>query len=153
MKKYASKGFMGTYALDQIKTVNGKPKGSSFSFVMNTEPITTPIGHWVSVMVDKDTIEYFDPFGTCPSERFYKEIKKILPSGVYQNKSNRVNHQTDPSQNCGWHAIRFLVDRYSGKSFKVATGFETIDKSAKSEKQMERFKKTVKRFGFISVKR
>jgi hypothetical protein len=43
------------------------------------------------------------------------------------------------------------VDKYSGKSFKEATGFETIDKSVKNEKQIEKFKNTVKKFGYVKV--
>jgi hypothetical protein len=150
MKKYAGKGFKGTVALDQIQNLKVKP-GESFSFVVNSQPIKIPVGHWRSVFVNKDTIEFFDPFGEEPSKEFYTEIKKILPNGVYQNKINRVKFQDYSTKNCGWFAIKFLTDRYAGKTFKEATGFEAIDKSIKGEKDIEKFKKNTKQFGYVKV--
>jgi hypothetical protein len=118
---------------------------------MNTEPINIPVGHWVSVFITDDTIEYFDPFGEEPSARFYTEIKKILSNGIFQNKVNRVKHQDDKTNTCGFHAMKFIVDRYTGKTFKEATGFELMDKSVKGEAEIEKFKNNVKKFGYVKV--
>jgi hypothetical protein len=102
-------------------------------------------------MVNKDTIEYFDCLSEEPSKEFYTESKKILPNGVYQYKINRIKFQDDSTKNCGWFAIKFLTDRYNGKTFKEATGFEAIDKSIKGEKDIEKFKQSTKKFGYIKV--
>ena len=45
--------------------------------------------------------------------------------------------------------MKFIKDRYDGKTFAEATRFKIIEDSMKGEKQIEKFKKTVKQFGYV----
>jgi hypothetical protein len=47
--------------------------------------------------------------------------------------------------------MKFLVDRYEGQNFKEASLFEVMDKSVKGEKAIEKFKASIKDFGYIKV--
>jgi hypothetical protein len=142
-------GFLGTYAIDQISNIK-IPNNKHFSFIMNTQPFPKD-GHWVAVIVSPSTIEYFDPFGEEPSKRFYREMKKILPSSIYQNKINRIKQQLDTTNTCGFHAMKFIAERQKGRSWKGVSGFETIDKSKKGEKDLKPFISKIKRYGYIKV--
>eukprot|EP00732_Lithocolla_globosa_P000408 Lithocolla_globosa_v1_NODE_121_length_6109_cov_174.362075.p4 type:complete len:119 gc:universal NODE_121_length_6109_cov_174.362075:1920-2276(+) len=118
---------------------------------MNTAPKNTQHGHWIAVMITPNTIEYVDSFAENPSFKFNHHIKKILKPGVYQMKINSVKRQNVKTDTCGYHAMKFLADRYAGKSFKEATGFDIIDKSIKGEEEIKKFKKMVKDFGYVKV--
>ena len=48
--------------------------------------------------------------------------------------------------------MKFLKDRYGGKSFKEATRFKVIEDSLRGEKQIESFKKATKAFGYVKSK-
>ena len=42
--------------------------------------------------------------------------------------------------------MKFLVDRYKGKSFKESTGFEKITKVMKGENEVKKFKELIEDF-------
>ncbi len=153
MTKYNKNGFKGSYAIDQIKEIDFDPSEKSISFIMNTEPIAKKDGHWVAIYLNKDNLEYYDSFGDEPSERFMKEIKKILdkwsPTKALQFKINRIKYQRDNSNNCGYFAMKFLIDRYKGIHFKDATGFNKLSNAIKGEKEINAFKKNIHQFGKI----
>ena len=54
-------------------------------------------------------------------------------------KVNRVKHQAegDDVATCGYHSMRFLIERLNGKSFPQATGYDDriVDKSGKYERE------------------
>ena len=50
-------------------------------------------------------------------------------------KVNKIKYQAVDTDTCGIHVIKFLIDRYSGKPFKDATGFE----SQKGERAVGKF--------------
>ena len=53
---------------------------------------------------------------------------------------------------CVWKvARRGDVPNVDGRSFKESSGFELLDKSVQGEKEIEKFKKSVKDFEFIKV--
>lgn len=135
--------FHGTYAIDQIKQIPVKDK---FGFVINTEPIKVPTGHWCGVWVDanKDkSIEWFDPFGDSPPKRFDKDIKhlinKIQPNDYLKYKVNRIVSQDDRSDNCGWISMNFLLERMNGKKFKEVTGYNIAEGERKAELLKQKF--------------
>ena len=134
-------GYVGTYSIDQLKNI---PKSNNFNFIMNTQPFPRD-GHWVAVKITPNTIEYFDSFADDPTKNFNKNIKKIIPQGVYQHKVNSVIHQQPTTDSCGYHAMNFLIKRHNGGSWKDATGYSKIDKSDKYENEIKKFK----RFGYI----
>ena len=124
---FKSNNFIGTYALNTIKDINDKPP---FSFISNTLPLSKKIGHWIAVYVNNDNIEYYDPFGQPPDKKMKNTLKKLLNKAFNSNlrkklqfKINMVQDQSTNSMNCGWFAIRFLLNRYNGKKFIEVSGF------------------------------
>ena len=122
-------------------------KLKDFCLVMNTAEYPKS-GHWIAVKVSPKILEYFNPFGERPSQRFLEAIYKIMKKDVYQHKINLVKHQMDDSSLCGLHCIKFLLSRYLGKTFKETTGFDKIDKSKKYEKELIEDFKNIKGKGF-----
>lgn len=150
MKGYDKDGFIGVYAIDQLKNI--KNPGHDFSLIMNTQPITVPIGHWIAVKVDKDTIEYYDSFAGDPPLELIRWLRKKLPANVYQLKVNRTKFQKANTSNCGYFAMDFLAKRYSGETFKEATGFKIFEDSINGEKEIKQLKKSIQEFGSLKIK-
>src|SRR5689334_3328754 len=74
-----------------------------------------------------------------------KLILKILkPETILKVKENKVVHQSDSTSNCGWFCCKFLIDRFRGKSFADATGYDDrvkISHIKHDEAEIERLKK------------
>eukprot|EP00732_Lithocolla_globosa_P003507 Lithocolla_globosa_v1_NODE_2843_length_1850_cov_299.708635.p1 type:complete len:502 gc:universal NODE_2843_length_1850_cov_299.708635:1563-58(-) len=153
MRNHAKNGFKGTFAIDQLDKIQLNKSDTSFSFIMNTEPLKVSHGHWQAWFITPNTIEHYDSFGEEPNphalEVIMKKLRKWRPNAKYQLKINNVKHQKVTSDNCGFFAMRFLRDRFSGKTFKEATGFNIIEKSIKNEKQIKQFKDMVEDFGIV----
>ena len=52
-------------------------------------------------------------------------------------KINMIKQQADDTENCGFFAMRFILDRFKNRSFKYASGG---DKSDIGEYEIEKFK-------------
>jgi hypothetical protein len=149
MSPYKKKGFKGVYASDEINNIPLK-KDEKFSFVMNLDKHNQAGSHWIAVFCDPNpktgSLDYYDPLADEPSEDFMKRIKKLIekinPETYLKFKVNRVKEQ-NASSNCGWHSMRFLMDRYKGKPFIDASGFSKIRESEKKAKIMK------KKFGYL----
>lgn len=63
-----------------------------------------------------------------------------------QVKINKIRYQRMNSNNCGYFAMKFLIDRYQGKHFKEITGFNDFANILESEEQIKKFKKKIKPF-------
>ena len=75
-----------------------------------------------------------------------KIINKLHPEYYLKFKVNKNVNQRLNSQNCGYHAIDFLLDRYAGEPFKDCTGYSNI---TKEEKRAIALKNDFKQFGII----
>jgi Ulp1 family protease len=120
---------------------------------MNLDKSNQPGSHWVAVYIDalKDkAIEYYDSYGRDPPKQFLKQLKalieKIRPDTYLKLKINKVVDQRANSNTCGFHSIKFLLDRYANKPWKECTGWSNI---SKAEKDAYRMKKKYKKFGYI----
>jgi len=149
MKPYKDKGFFGVIGSNEINTI---PNQKRVGFVMNTDPNYKSGKHWVGVYIDArphgdQVLEYYDSFGDPPSDSFMKDIKnlidKINPNVYLKFKINRIKHQSVSSENCGYFAMKFLMDRFNDKDWKDCSGYSDV---LKSEKQINQFKK---KFVFI----
>ena len=64
------------------------------------------------------------------SENFVKDIKpfidKINPSVYLKFKINRIKHQSVSSENCGYFAMKFLMDRFNGKPWQDGSGYSDV---------------------------
>lgn len=147
MKKCSN--FVGVFAADELANVPTKKK--EFGFIMNTKPRKVSRGgHWVAVYIDADrsmSCEYYDSFAKSPSKQFMKDIKKIIDKlklDVYLKfKANKIKDQNAKTQNCGWFAMQFLLNRFRGLPFKDVSGYSD---TVKGEKSVKKLKKT---FGYI----
>ena len=77
----------------------------------------------------------------------------LKPDTILKVKENHIVHQSDDTSNCGYFCCKFLIDRFRGKSFSEASGYDDavkINHSKHDEKEIERLKH-VKPFNYISV--
>jgi len=112
-----------------------------FGFVINTNPSSSDgsgndgyrTGHWRAVYINNEddypSVEYFDPLteGKMPSELITicrRIAMKMNPSMMFKYKQNMLRRQSKMTSNCGWHAVKFLDDRYNGVPWSEATGYD-----------------------------
>jgi hypothetical protein len=147
--------FKGTIMRDEIKKLlpHVKPQ-SRIAFIINTDPHNKSGQHWQAIYIDarkgpesSNSLEFFDSFGRSIPPDVLEDCKLILhcmkPETILKVKENRVIHQSDNTSNCGYFACRFLIDRFRGKSFSAASGYDDhmkIDHSKHDEKEIERLK-------------
>jgi hypothetical protein len=144
-----TQGYLGTYPADFMKFLPKKlPK--VFSFVMNTDPSGKPGKHWVAVRVDtmdENAVEYYDSFAEQPSKRFMKQLKSLinkLDVPVYLKlKINKIKEQDTSTNNCGWFAMSFIINRNLGMPFRECTGY---DDSVAGEGDIDKLKN---KFGYV----
>ncbi len=152
MKKYGSK-YLGCISADEIPKIIDKIKPQSTGgFIINTDPSNKPGKHWRAIYFDgnKDMeIDHFDSFGDPPSKSEMRGIKQIADklgaNGYLKFKNNKVQLQNDRTSNCGFFAAKFLIDRFNGKHFQHASGWNDAvkDNSTKGEAEIMKFRKQV----------
>jgi hypothetical protein len=154
MAPYAKKGFLGVVAVDEIpQLIKRSLSYDKFGFVMNTDYSYEPGSHWVAVYIDTIddcSLEYYNSFAEPPDPIFLKEIKKLIDAhklGIYLKfKVNKIKQQAENSSLCGFHAMRFLMNRFDGKPFVDCSGYSDVRNSEKKAgKMLEKYD----RFGYI----
>jgi len=147
MSKYKEKGWKGVYSIDQIKDI---PRSDKMAFIMNLDPSTKPGSHWVGVFIDTKrdkSLEYFDPLAEEPPKQFSKDIKEVIeelnPDVYLKYKINKVKHQSDKTDTCGWHVMKWLMRRLNGIPWVECSGWSQVHES---ESKIKKFKKS---FGYI----
>lgn len=154
MAKYQPNGFVGVVAADELSEVI-KPSlnFNKFGFIMNKDKSTQPGSHWVAVYVDTVddcAVEYYDSYANDPDPIFFKEIKKVIDAHklnyYLKMKINRVKEQSENSALCGFHAMKFLIDRFKGKEFRECSGYSDVRRQeALAGGMMKKYDK----FGYI----
>ncbi len=146
MKKFPE--YLGTISHDEVRSrilpkVQPQSRGG---FVINTDPERKPGEHWQSVFWDarpngEHEIDFFDSYGDPIDKELQRDLLSLatkLDAGTYLKfKENRIKLQNDRSSNCGWFAVQFLMDRFRGKPFSDASGYNN---SIHGEASVERFK-------------
>ena len=118
--------FGGVVASDQLLDfADWRPP---FGIVMNKDKSDQPGSHWIAMNFTPDSIEYFDPLGDEPDKHVITQIKKLVYDKwkwpvLMKFKTNEIVQQHGNSQTCGYHAIRFLVDRFQGMPWMWTTRF------------------------------
>ena len=56
-------------------------------------------------------------------------IDKIKPKDYLKFKINRIKEQCASTDNCGYFAMRFLMDRFNNIKWKDASGYSDVMKS------------------------
>lgn len=160
------KNYVPVIASDQIDTLSKyvKPGQKQFAFIINTNPSTSDgsgsdghrPGHWRSIFIenrdDFPTVEYFDPLceGRIPNDLLkvcMKIARKMNPEMMFKYKQNMLQRQSKMTSNCGYHALKFIEDRYNGVPYADATGYtdymeklnEVKDDSRDGEKDVMKY--------------
>ncbi len=145
MRKYSD--YRGTIANDDIKTLlpSIKPQ-SRVAFIINTDKHNSPGSHWISIYVDarpngSQSIEYFDSFGRDPSPEIMRDLRLVVdmlhPETYLKLKISPMIHQTDSTNTSSWHAMHYLIDRFRGKTFAEASGYNPDKKIEGHEDKFE----------------
>jgi hypothetical protein len=141
--------FEGTHAANEMKDVKVSKK---FGCVFNTKPRKIRHGHWCGLYVDSGddkSIEWFDPFGEDPPSMISKGIKHIVkklnPDEYLKYKVNRIQVQDPRTDTCGYHSMKFLINRFKGKPFAEVTGYNVKSEEPKAQKMQDKFEN----FGYI----
>ena len=146
--------YLGCISSDElISKILPKIQPRSRGFWINNLDTSKQNGsHWVGFFVDarpegSNSIEYFDSFGEPIPDRMRKDLQDIadkLDAQKYLKlkENTLVQRQDDDTPNCGFFAVKFVLDRMRGKSFAEATGFDSnlIDESVDGEKEISKFK-------------
>ena len=153
--------FVGCISRDEIKHILPHVQaGKKICWIMYTDPAYKQGAHWFSVYIDpvgSKSVEYFDSFGREIPSDIQKDLKLVVdimkPSTFLKLKSNHVIHQANSTNNCGYMAAKFLLDRLRGKSFAEASGYNEVthklNASGKYEAEIERLK-SVAPFNYIN---
>ena len=153
--------YLGTIAHDQIHSMiipKIKPR-SNGAFIINTDPASKGGSHWQAIAHfaspnSTHEINFFDSFADPIDNKLRKDLKDIANKLDAQTflklKENSVQLQDDRTSTCGFHCIRFILDRHRGKTFAQATGYDDKVKndSIRGEGEINRFKKQIG-FGFL----
>lgn len=145
--------FLPVIASDKMNTllplVNKDTK--KFGWIQNTEPSSSMGRHWVAYFIDVPNMEvnYYDSLvendGIPPKESMKglkKIIDKIHPEYYLKFKYSTIRDQNPASKNCGYFALKFIMDRYRNVPFKSATCYDKVyDNYGEGEKTIKRFKK------------
>ena len=140
-----AKRFVPVIMSDEIPTLLPyvSPKTKEFGFIINSTSSKTSGQHWRAVFIDvpNSEIDYYDSLVSQPTKEFLRDIKllvdKINPNTYMKLKINMIKQQADDTENCGFFAMRFILDRFKNRSFKYASGG---DKSDIGEYEIEKFK-------------
>ena len=149
MKDYPE--FLGTIPSDGIDSLIPLVKPNTrICFIMNSDSHNESGSHWIAVLIDarKDgshSIEFYNSLGIYDRRRltsgFLKDIvpllEKINPEEKpLKLKENLIADQNNTSSNCGYFAIKFLLDRIKrNKTFREATGYDS-----RGEEMIQKFK-------------
>lgn len=136
LKPYGKK-FAGVADIDNFDKLMSKVWDQGrykFGLVINTSPENKPGEHWQALYFDpfgEQSIEFYDSYGDDPDKELVTRLENFiedinLPIKL-KLKINKVRHQNDKSDHCGYFATRFLTNKFDGSNFKEATNFHSDD--------------------------
>jgi hypothetical protein len=145
--------FLPVIASDKMNTllplVNKDTK--KFGWIQNSEPSSSMGRHWVAYFIDVPNMEvnYYDSLvenDGIPPKKSMKGLKKIIdkihPEYYLKFKYSTIRDQNPSSKNCGYFALKFIMDRYRNLPFKTASGYDKVyEDYGEGEKMIKRFKK------------
>ena len=137
--------YRGTFAIDEFSHVPIKVSDGEVAMIINTQPHNMGGEHWTALYIDfpRAEINFYDSYARQPNMYFLHELDKLIdranPSVYLKFKYNRVQQQpkSADSDTCGFHAMKFIIDRIRGKNWKDASGWSEVRKSEKQIKAMK----------------
>lgn len=146
LKPYGRK-FAGVADIDNFDKLMSKVWDQGrykFGLVINTSPENKPGEHWQALYFDpfgEQSIEFYDSYGDDPDKELVTRLENFiedinLPIKL-KLKINKVRHQNDKSDHCGYFATRFLTNKFDGSNFKEATNFHDHSNSSDSDSDQD----------------
>jgi hypothetical protein len=78
-----------------------------------------------------------------PPKKLMKEVNKLVerikPNTYLKFKVNKIKHQRADNDNCGYHSMKFLQDRFNGIPFKECSGYSDIKNEKRRLKDIKKF--------------
>lgn len=110
---YTRKIFIGVFPSNRIpkKPINIRTDNDKIGFIANVSDDTHPGSHWISFVITKTTIEYFDSGGkSYTKNKYFKTFVKInsIKKKIIFNK---LKIQSEFSDSCGQYSALFLLAR------------------------------------------
>ena len=130
--------FIGCYAEDQLSNIS--ITGFPAYFIVNLDSSNLPGSHWISIRVNRKSVEVFDPAGfeifkwpriPCTLLNFLHRLtvtRKILFSPTLQSPNSHL---------CGYYCIFYLLTRTHHSLSKIADYFS--DKLSKNDQLLKKF--------------
>lgn len=151
MKEYKYDGFIGTYPADMIpiKAIEDaylRDPTDIISMIVNTDNHDEEGEHWTALLFNfrDETIEYYDSYGRAAPHKLLEQVQEVLDKIEHPTylkfKENMVQQQKYNTNTCGYHAMKFIIDRYNDVPFPICTNY---DESTKGERNI---KKEIKKF-------
>ena len=145
--------YLGSIARDQWQNLTPPVHKGWSGWIMNTDKADKGGRHWVAFFLDLKghTIEYYDSFADDIPDDVLVSVKAFLDTynvskHYLKLKVNRVIDQSATSDNCGYFAMRFIIDRSRGKAWRECTKF---DESVKNEEAIKKFKEKFGEFKYL----
>lgn len=151
------KGYQGACSADRVRLTTGKtsPQGD-VCWIVNLDTHGKPGSHWTALLITSHSIEFYNSFGDHAPDLILNQAlaiaRKLYPDTPFRIKENLIKQQNLSSYECGWFAMRFLIDRIvAKKSFEEATGFKLLRESMvrKSEAEIKKFKEQFPKFKLL----
>lgn len=102
-KRLLGSNFLGVFSADGYKKSRRK---KSFSIIFNTDLMKNPGKHFVAIHVSRNSLDYFDSFGS-------PNIEKNISKFIKKTKKKCFMHceaiQDVESSFCGFYSLAFLL--------------------------------------------
>jgi hypothetical protein len=145
--------YKGTPAYDKIKELSSND--NRIAFIYNTDTSKGDGKHWVAVLITHEppTIEHYDSLADSAPKNFIEQIQHLLKPAAYQFKENFVKSQSNTTDTCGFHCMKFILDRLiNNKTWKQASNFQIIEDSIQGEKDIDKFKKILEKNKYKNIR-
>ena len=93
---------------------------NTIGIVYNLDVSTGPGTHWVAMFIEGNEIDYYDSYGSLPTEHIHNFILKLKDNFRKNNMEpvviyNDRRHQYGGSE-CGMYSMNFILERLNGVS-------------------------------------
>ena len=111
-----SESFAGVYAADTLPKT--PPRSSPQAYIVNTDPHHRPGRHWIALWTDGDVCQIMDSYGLPLASHGTPHLQTWLRRHWPITEANTQSLQALNSATCGHYALRFLIERCRGRTFR-----------------------------------
>lgn len=131
LQRYRPEGYLGCFSRDTITEACPALKHfDRFAMIVNLDVSTGDGDHWCAIWGDKlneKEVDWYDSLAEPVPTDILMAIKTLVNAWdcpwYLKLKTSTVKGQSDTSVTCGLHCIKFIQDRYAGKSFAESSGY------------------------------